>query len=207
MPNLGDSQVTIRVSETVRREYEEILERCRVNKSESGIANLYPWHCKAAIGKLLDEAIGRQNGMNGIKDGGQTNVRILTSHCPDHVFGKQGVFPKLSIFLNAGGRLKILVWNKSDAEGIGGDIFSLQNPHATIRFSQTTLLAKEIQHFLVVDNNAYRLEQGHDPVEGQKFNDFYPEIKARICFNDPLQGEALVKFFDTLWERVGGTEE
>lgn len=97
-------------------------------------------------------------------------------------------------FVETGGKVSVLIWDKEENVGDLPQIDGVE-----IRCSGTNIDGDELNHFLVVDNDAYRYEAPHTFYPSDQFNDFYPPIPARICFNDPVGGEELVKFFDDLW--------
>jgi len=189
-----------KVSHEVRKEYKRILHRSRVDKSESFVGNRYPWQCQAAVHELLSFGIDRQSKRAANEP---VEILILTGSLPDYVFGVDHSCTEFEDFLNAGGRVRVLVWAKEIQPGARKLIE--HNKHLSalqVRVSGTDNRGESLSHFLVVDKTAYRLERPHPKVPPQAFDDFTPEIPAKITFNDPTFATELATFFDDIWNRM-----
>ena len=182
------------VSEKAKAGYRELLQLRRKGKSAEPIPNRYPWHGEMAIRELLEFARSAQ------QQGHPADIRILTGSAPDRVYGceDRSVWDQ---FAKAGGRIRIIVWGDNPGK-CGGVLRALYETNESVEFrlSGTNELAGQLMHFVVVGNSAYRLEAPHTPFPDDTiFQDFSPEIPARICFNDPIGGEAMVRCFDSMW--------
>ena len=56
-----------------------------------------------------------------------------------------------------------------------------------------------IKHFTVCDSRMARMEEVHEALTDETLAS---AIKARVCFNDPVQAKALEEFFDQIWNRL-----
>ena len=189
------------VSEEMKTEYRNLLRDYRLQQSPDPIANRRPWHCEIAIQELLafgvrKQQLAKESGLLPVE------IRVLTSSCPNHVYGR-GAAEGFEKFLAAGGILKVLIWNESldtedGASAIAGIAKSFSDQVA-VRISGTSAKGETLMHFFVVGDQAYRLESPHKTFRASDFTDFSPEIPARICFNDQNTGTTLVHYFDHIW--------
>ena len=101
-----------------------------------------------------------------------------------------------------GGKIQILVWGSNPLR-CGKILRSLVEsyPSVEMRYSGTDNLSGRLPHFVLVDEQAYRLEAAHPAFpETTVFSETSPEIPARICFNDPDGATQLRKSFESLWK-------
>ncbi len=60
-------------------------------------------------------------------------------------------------------------------------------------------VAEHLPHFILVGDRAYRQEAVHKDLMDQPFDDFSPEVPARINFDDPEGLKEQSDLFDTVW--------
>jgi hypothetical protein len=184
--------------DAAKADYTKILKSARARRSSDPIPNLYPWHCELAVRELIEFGLElhRTKSING----GFATIRILTGSCPNHVYGRDAT-KLFDEFANSGGHIRALVWSESiDAERNAMCQLAKKYPKTVeVRVSRISDNADKIFHFFEVDGEAYRLEAPHKPVSAHEFSDIYPEIPARICFNDPKTGSMLRAMFDKIW--------
>jgi hypothetical protein len=184
-------RVIIMVSEEVKGAFRELLHNGRVHGSPAVIANRFQWQTRLATLELLEHAIDKK-----------AEVRILTGTATEY-FYRDDVVRRLGSCAKANCKIRMLIWNdKSGA--VGDDLRDLVREHAgkfEIRRSGTRTMGAEMSHFLLVGEEAYRLEQPHDYFEkNQKFDEFSPEAMATIVFRDASGGQALAEHFNQLWD-------
>ena len=171
-----------------KRDYRKRLE----NAEEKGkaIGNRYPWQTRLAVEVLLKKAAREQ-----------LPIRILCGGIPQD-FYDEDVTALLQACLKAGCEIKIAVWHDSTS-AISPKIRQLSQKYP----GQFKLLwsgvkgdvAKHLLHFLLVGDRAYRQEAVHEDFVDQTFNDFSPEIPARIHFNDPDGLKQQLGLFEDVW--------
>lgn len=184
-----------KANEENRLKYRQLLRSFREKNSQDAIGNRYPWHCQIAVEELLEYAVSAARKS-------EVEIKLLTSSCTDFVYGTDEIMNKFATFLSKGGCMRVLVWSDK-VDDTGRKLLKLKDDYPgtfQFRLSGTRELGNELQHFLVVGETAYRLEAPHEAIEGCQFNDFHPEIPARICFNDKKGGDQLLAFFDDLWQ-------
>jgi hypothetical protein len=188
------------MDEDTKSRYRELLRSYRIEESEDPIANRRPWHCKIAVVELVEFGItaAREAKKQGLPE--RPLIRLLTSVCPNHIYGSREFLDSLEDYFDAGGTMQVLVYNDS-FETKGNALFAITRERDGLDFkcSKTSFKGDHLKHFMVVGNQAYRVEAAHEPHRGDVFTDFYPEIPARICFNDQAGSRELSSFFDELW--------
>lgn len=187
------------ISEKTKEDYKKLLETFCNKKSRDPIPNRYPWQAQLAIRTLLESACKKQARVK--MDGGENvTVRILTSTLPEYIYGGEAAgFVKK--FREDGGDLKVVVWNTNSPDMLSSEpMRSLYGDPSGYRLSRTKELGESINHILLVDDDAYRLEAPHPFHEGAKFTETAPQVPARICFRDKEQGKQLADFFDQVWK-------
>jgi hypothetical protein len=172
-------------------DFRNLLSKYRYGRSESFISNRYPWQTKMAVLELLK--LAESDGKS---------VRILSGNAPEQFYSEE-VIEHIAKCLKAGCDVNILIWSKSRR---CPEFESLQKTsygqNLSFRFSGTTEGSDILQHFLVVGDDAYRLEAIHPDLSGETFTEISPETQAKICFNDPAGGGRLAKLFDTIWDML-----
>lgn len=197
----------VNATDEVRSQYKAALRTYREEARRDPIANRFPWHGELAVTELLDFARQKQAELlliNAKKRPAPVQVRLITGTSPDRVYGLLAS-RAFDAFLDVGGCVRVLIWNDKP-ECCGGELqkkVEKYKDRLSIRLSKTMEFSEQIRHFLVVDKVAYRLESPHAPFDtAAAFDDFSPEIPARICFNDPAGAARLVEYFDSLWSAV-----
>ena len=187
------------ISEKTKEDYKKLLETSRDKKSRDPIPNRYPWQTRLATCALLESACKKQAEAKAY-EGENVTVRILNSTLPEYIYGgKAADFVKK--FREDGGILKLVVWNTSIPDTLSSEpMKSHYGDPSACRLSRTTELGDSINHFLLVDDDAYRLEAPHPSHDNIEFTETAPQVPARICFRNKEQGKQLVKFFDQLWQ-------
>lgn len=191
--------MTLHASKKMRDEYRNLLRNYRLEENKSPVANRHPYHAQIAVSELMELAISKLTTSS--RRSSSNEALIITGSAPDRVF-----FPETADsfdrFFKAGGRVRLVVWN--DTFKCGDRLRALFDKHVgqvEWRVSQTQDFASEVAHFLLVCDQAYRLESPHEPFINVPFdNDFTPEIPAKICFNDPEGGASLRSYFEEVWE-------
>ncbi len=193
-----------RATTALKNQYKQILQFARAKQSSEPVSNLYPWHCELAVTELMRHANSLQERQS---TGSSSTVRILTGTCPEHVYGN-GAYEEFRTFLEKGGILKVLAWSATPSKRTSklAMLCDQFKSNAELRVSKTVEKANEIPHFLLVGEAAYRFEAPHEFVPAESFSDFYPEVPARICFNDPSSGSELKRFFDDIWGKCHPVE-
>ncbi len=189
-----------RMDEETKDRYRELLQSYRIEESRDPIANRRPWHCKIAVVELVEFGItvAREARKNGIAE--RPRIRLLTSVCPNHIYGSREFLDSLEDFFEAGGTMQVLIY-KDSFEAKGNALFAITREQKGLEFkcSRTSFKGDHLKHFMTVGEQAYRVEAPHEPYRGVTFTDFSPEIPARICFNDTEGARNLTGFFDELW--------
>ncbi|QDU52457.1 hypothetical protein [Gimesia panareensis] len=186
-----------KISKEAKSQYKAILVSARKRKDDFPIPNRHPWHCKLAVTELLNHAQERQEEL---KEGEPVTIRLLTGSLTNHVYDDE-LKNGLQKFLESGGKVNIIIWGKFLADTVDNPLIKFQNNYENlkIRFSQTTEGGVQLNHFFLVDDDAYRFEAPHPYYPPEEFTDTHPEISARIVFNDKDSGTQLKIFFDDLW--------
>jgi hypothetical protein len=169
------------------------------DRSKLLIPNRYPWHSRVATGQLLEYAHSKRQ-----LTGESPEIRILTGSLPDFIYSDTDNYERLRSHIEIGGKVKIAVWDNK-ATSIGGSRLrqlAENSDRLEIRFSGTVEEFPKLSHFLVVGDDAYRLEVPHPKVDQSKVSDFSPECPAMICFNNKEIGTRLVEMFDSLWDII-----
>lgn len=182
-----------KVSAEARKIYRNVVENARREASEITIPNRYPWHCRIGVSELLTLACERQR----LAENGETcYVRLLTGTFPDSIY--ESIRDSIVDFLGDGGIFRIMVWD----ETVEAKLLIPKRRGLEVRASGTRERGDELNHFLIVDSDAYRFEAPHRYHSRDEFTETYPPIPARICFNDAEAGAQLVRFFDDIWDEA-----
>lgn len=189
------------VSKSTRDGYRNLLRSFRQDRCSDPIANRRPWHCEEAIQELLLLAQGMQRERR-LAGEAPVIIRILTSVCPDHVYGRTA-YDAFQEFAELGGKVRVIAL--ADRAQVGEPRLTQLQQHYPERFELKNIEAAglpidDICHFFLVEAIAYRLEAPHKMYPAECFNDFEPEIPARINFNDPDLGGRLKDIFEILWK-------
>ena len=105
--------------------------------------------------------------------------------------------------LKAGCEIKIAVWNDTISV-ISKELRKLA-AEQTERFhlywsSHKGEIFNHLPHFLVVGDCAYRQEAVHDDLSTAKWDEFSPEVPARIDFGDTEGAKSLLELFKHVWK-------
>jgi hypothetical protein len=197
-----------RMDEETKSTYRELLQSYRIDESKDPIANRRPWHCKIAVEELVEFGISKAREARKNQLPERPRIRLLTSVCPNHIYGSHGFLERLEEFFDAGGTVQVLVYSDS-FDTRGSALFAITKEQAGIQFrcSRTSFKSEQLKHFMTVGDQAYRVEASHPPHKSSDFTDLSPEIPARICFNDPEGTSNLKGFFDALWDACGDSAE
>lgn len=179
--------------------YGTLLKVARDSRSETPIPNEYPWHCKLAVSELMKYALDRQRITN-LNDREQIEVRLITGTLTPHVYDDE-LHEVLVEFLSKGGQFRLLIWN-TEPDTLDDSLCKFYLPGSEVRYSGTKKSGEKLSHFMLVDKDAYRFEAPHPFFDPEEFSDFHPSVSARICFNDPLNGNELATFFDDIWNAI-----
>lgn len=177
------------ISEATIKSYKETVQRARKQKSSMAIANRYPWHGQIAMRELLKLATS-SCAARAADD--PCTVRLLTGSFPVAVYGR--LLSDFEEFVSAGGRLKVFAWHEQLHLGSFASLDQVESRH-----SGTSESGDKLNHFMLIDDFAYRYEAPHGPFQSSEFNELSPPVPARICFNDPTGGAQLLNFFNDLW--------
>lgn len=172
-------------------EYDRMLRDAREQRQQVQIANRFPWQTRLATRHLLEAAKERIE-----------SIRILAGTGGPNFFTEE-MISLLRNCADAGCAIRMLVW-QPDLNTVASGIKELYTegklrllPSGTKKFGAT------IPHFLLVGEDAYRQEAGHEEFDPAKpFTETEPEIPARISFNDPENALRLVGMFESLWNAV-----
>jgi len=177
------------ILEPLKKDYLQLLETAAANSSSETIGNRFPWQTKLSTQILLK--VAADNGLD---------VRILSGGPKDFFWDTDRV-KGLEKCLEKGCQVRVLVWYRDEA-AVGSRLpkIAKKQPKLQIRWSGKDLFGP-LPHFLLVDENAYRVEAIHGDLTGEEFTEVSPEIPARICFNDPVGGKKQRQFFDNLWDQ------
>lgn len=194
-----------KIKDATRNDYRLVLKKARASGRAEFVGNRYPWQCREAVAELSCYALERQRNSPQVP----VTIRILTSSFPNYVFGSDETVKNLRDFLQAGGLVRVLVWNESlDVDDSMLLAACGDHPGFELRESGTSDFGDKLQHMVVVDADAYRIEQPHADFKSGAFDDFAPEIPAKIAFNEPGNGTRHASTFDQLWsifDRAGRT--
>jgi hypothetical protein len=178
--------------------YQQWLSEARGSQSTIEIPNEFPWNARLAVHELLQFAIERQRKP---RHSGAVMVRIFTGSLSPFVYDASFRHRLQQLFVS-GGRSRVLIWNAkppsiiSEWENIAGA------GNLEIRCSKTRNLGDTLNHFLVVDDVAYRLEAAHPYFDGITVSELEPLVPSRICFNNSETGSELQTFFDGIWNAI-----
>ncbi len=197
--SVGENEA--RVSDETKAQYEQLLESYRNSKSSDPIPNRVPWQARLAVHALIKGAVEEQNAV-AEGSGEPVTVRILTSSLPAYVFDVDTI-KSLKAFHDAGGKVQVLVWNDELPEIEDPFWESLEDDRSSFRLSGTTEYGESLNHLCIVGNKAYRLEAPHKHYSATDFSECFPDVPARICFNDPQGAGQTIDFFDQLWQHCG----
>lgn len=186
--------------------YHQLLKSARNSNSSRPVPTLYPWHCKLAFIELLDLAIKKQQKNKAIQTQNKARtvnpveIRLFTGTLTEHIYDVE-LQHQLYNFIKLGGKLLVIVWNESNSIILANSFAQqfLNDENVQIRFSQTTEGQNELNHFFLVDDFAFRLEDIHPYYPRDVFTDFHPMISAKVNFNDKKQGLVLKRLFDSVW--------
>ncbi len=159
--------------------YEEVVNRLAADKTDSRFSNKGPDHATIVVNALFRNAT--------------STVRLFTGCLYENFYTSDIVASAVQKFLeNSTVRLSILSENPLSARGMewvqslaGGD-------RVSVFILDKTKIAKDAKipnHFMVADNQAFRLE-----IDDAK-------REAVVNFNEPTLAIALSNLFDTLVER------
>lgn len=189
-----------KVPEELRVNYQRRLAEARRANSPEPVGNARPWHTRIATSELLIAAMElRAKNL-------PSTVRILSGGIPEGFYNTEMV-DELRACLAKEIKVKIVVCNDSEdaiadsvkelareSQGLRDDngdpmfVLKLKNPEVTKPYRQG--------HFLLVGDNAFRLEDEHPDLTGETFTDYEPKIPACVCFNRPAVGAILKRTFE-----------
>ncbi|HEY4259621.1 MAG TPA: hypothetical protein VGM98_05670 [Schlesneria sp.] len=155
-----------------------------------------PWQNREAILELMEMAIEE------ISLKRKVTVRILTSTFPWVVYGPPAA-DRIVDFLKLGGVVRLLVWNThvGASESLCKTFEKIAPAQFAVRFSNTHENGEKLNHVFVVGNQGYRVEAPHPVLFEEDVAEYYPEVPARVCFNDVKGAKALSASFDSIWDR------
>lgn len=186
-----------KVSDQLREDYRRILRRARAEGTDQAIGNRYPWQCREAVQELLDFAREQQEK----KPETPVEVLVITASFPNYVFGNNESVKQAKSFLQNGGKMRVLIWAKNPKVHDNDMFLSCRGfPEFIVRKTGMDEYADRVAHFLVASGSAFRLEAPHKISPACSFDDFKPEIPARISFNDSKLGGELVSHFHHQWK-------
>ncbi|TWT89318.1 hypothetical protein Pla100_56350 [Neorhodopirellula pilleata] len=176
--------------------YKRWLSTAREERSETAIPNELPWHSRCAVAELTRFALECQQS----QEDSQTEIRLFTGTITSNVYDIDWT-KQVCQFLDAGGAIRILVWNDHISGSVKRRLSPItDHPAGRVIKSGTRRGGEDLNHFYVVGDQAFRKEAPHDYCDGEKFSDVEPEIPAQICFNDPKEAMNLIGIFDQVWE-------
>ena len=209
------------VDEELKKDYEQILEDAHESNTDRPVPTRFPWHCKLAIRELLRLAIEKQQKSQallsqqkrmhstrsrfGNKNLVPVELRLFTGTLTELVYDIE-LQDLMLEFLDRGGMFYVIIWNQFDGIVPQNSFLArfLGNENVKVRFSQTTESHEHLQHFFLVGDYAFRLEEVHRPFAPEEFTDTFPAIQAKVIFNDPQQGKILKNLFDAVWNLLRG---
>jgi hypothetical protein len=124
------------------------------------------------------------------------DIRILTGSNGDGFLNalKEPFSKALDVIMANGGKVKIIVLGQTTK-----CLEELQKKYAGTLEVIRGQATGPVKHFTVCDSRMARTEQEHGQLND---NTLATEIKARVCFNDPVQAKSLEDFFDQIWNRL-----
>ncbi len=184
------------VSDAAKDNYRGLLHELRREGSQTVVSNRYPWHTRIATKELLEHAADTR-----------AEVRLLSGSGTEQFYNSD-IIDLLVGCLRRACSVRILIWNEK--AGLADTLTGLGDVgpgRFEWKYSRTNKYADEIRHLLLVGTQAFRLEKAHDSLDDFEFTEESPELPARICFNDEINGKALEEYFDTLWDMVSVVPE
>lgn len=173
-----------------RAEFLKLLRRARRSNGEGiSVTTLFPWQTRLVAEELLDFAHEKN-----------LQVRILTGTACEHVYTGP-VVDRLTNLLERGIQVRVLIWNDEE-HGHAPWLEALEREYESleVKLTGTRAMGEEISHFMVVGDQAYRLEMAHPYYDRHEFEETCPEIKATTCFCDGSIAKQLETTFDILWQ-------
>ena len=94
------------------------------------------------------------------------------------------------------GKIKIVTLDEKNPSKRIDEFSELDGEKKVIEYLPLTHEGKssEFEHFMVVDNVAYRKERGHEVIENT-----IPEVQAEVCANGKKESCRLSNYFDIIW--------
>jgi hypothetical protein len=121
------------------------------------------------------------------------SIRMLTGPQGDGFLAalKKPFREALDRITSTGGKVQIVVLGQANS-----CLDTLQKEFPATLFVRQAKSANPLKHFTVCDTRMARVEQLHAELTSDTPAS---EIKARVCFNDPVQAKALEDGFDRIW--------
>lgn len=190
------------------KEYGELLTAYRLQDRADKLPNRYPWHCRMAVSALARAALEKQLEVaNASKDRvdfeKRVSIYLVSDTASNNMYGDSiDTFQK---FVAAGGAMRVLVMNPATPVDTNY-LFSLSRKHPSqVQFRVATANDHEMNHFMLVGDQAYRYEAKHGEFSEDELSeggDYSPEVPASICFNDPVGAGYLQATFDLAWKKA-----
>jgi hypothetical protein len=203
-------------------DYKEKLHNARSNRSTFRIANVFPWHCRAAFNELgilasqLQRSVTSSDEFDDPAPPGvmrkSVEVRILTHSFVDELY--RSIVSHLDNVIAHGGDVRILVWSDSLKEiGFAFKLLSSESRRYTnvncgasqvqrgslrVRLSELTNRS-DVPECLLINDFAYHIAALHPDYTAANWTETSPRIPATVCFNDRHGGKIVKSVFDEIW--------
>ena len=202
--NINQKSYHIMIKEKTKEDYRKILEKMCCKRSRDPIPSRDPWQAHIEVNILIKHALTEQYRIQSIyrllDDVATVTVRILTSTLPEYIYGGETA-DLVKRFRDKGGNLQVVVWNTESPDSLCFEpMKSIYGDSTVCRLSKTKELETEINHFLLVGDNAYRLEAPHIPYKNNKQTETLPQIACRTNFRDKVGGKELIEMFEQMWK-------
>ena len=184
-----------------RQRYQTQLRRHRKARSSSPLPNGNPWNFREAARELIEEAVDRSKKK-------AVSVRVIAESLTPYIFTDR-ILEHLGEVMSNSGKVQLIVWNTHCDhlnELVTRFFFGDDAGAFDVRISRTDKFRHIVRDLILIDNNAYRLEAIRPRNDTQAISDFSPEMRARICFNDPEGGTRIRRYFDLIHNALPKSE-
>ena len=172
---------------SVEQDYYANIDKCAVEAIDRFIKNGQPEHATYLMTKMVNLASDHIRLFSG---------SLVRDVCDKHVYADEGLIESIKLFLNRSEKatLEIAVQKEVDGGSEHPIIKSVQEMRDNGTLKGVFDIRKvdaddDTNHFMVMDDNAYRLELDHDP------------CNAIANFNDKKTSKQITSFFIIKQER------
>ena len=171
--------------------YREMVDEKLSTNSSEIFGNFSPEHAGYIIAQFISKA--------------ERSIEILSGCFADTFYENIAIEPLLERaaerLKEKKGQIRIITINGINCEKLKSmtDRINRKTADSVIYIPARCKDPKSVNHFMVVDDKLYRLEEPHEI----KFDGETPDyVKAEVCCNDPQKASALRSRFDSIWNII-----